>query len=138
MIKHFVHFYSPGTLFSEESVKEIKSWDIELAKKMAGNITERHNATPYGFRFTTQEGGGKNWEPKTTKTSPLYYLGGKVETLKEVKARATADDRILISNMECNRYKKIITNTNSYKTTMPFEEGKDVLLEWTPPKRKGK
>jgi hypothetical protein len=138
MIKHFVTFYSPGTLFSENTKKEIKSWDIELAKKMAHKITERYGATPYGFQFTTCEGGGDNWAPKEIAKSPMYFLGGKVETLAEVKARATENDRILISNMECNHYKKIITNTNSYKSTLPFDDKKDVLLDWTPKKRSKK
>ena len=59
----------------------------------------------------------------------MYYLGGKVETLAEVKARATKDDSILIANMECNHYDRIITNTNSWKVTQPLNP-KDVVLDW--------
>jgi hypothetical protein len=138
MKKHFVTFYSPGTFVDEETTKEVKSWDVKLAKKMAYDITERYNALPFGFMFFTKEGGGKNWNPKTVKTSPLYYLGGKVETLEQVRARATKDDEILISNMECNKIKKVITNNNSYKTTRPFREGKDIILDWVPKKEASK
>lgn len=137
MIKHFVTFYSPGTFFHEETTKEIESWDVQLAKKMAHTITERYHATPFAFQFSTQKGGGENWNPKIVKESPKYYLGGKIETLSEVKARATEKDRILISNMECNGWKRIITNTNSYRITQPFQD-KDILLEWEPKPKKDK
>jgi hypothetical protein len=59
----------------------------------------------------------------------MYYLGGKVKTLKQVKDRATEDDRILISNMECNGYKRIITNTNSWKWIAPLEDN-DIVLDF--------
>src|SRR5208337_1301855 len=115
--KHFVTFYSPGTFVSEQTEKPIDSWDIEKAKKMARKIKERYDATPYGFRFSTRSRGDKDLDSKVTATSPMYYLGGKVETLAEVKARATEEDRILVSNMEINGYERIITNTNSWKCT---------------------
>jgi hypothetical protein len=59
----------------------------------------------------------------------MYYLGGKVETLAQVKKRATEKDSILVSNMECNKWNKIITNNNSWSITLPLEKG-DVVLEW--------
>src|ERR1035437_7684313 len=99
--KHFVTFYSPGTFVAEDTEKSIDSWDIEKAKKMARSIKERHGACPYGFRFTTRGRSSEDLDSKIVKTSPLYWLGGKVETLAEVEARRTKDDSILISNMEC-------------------------------------
>ncbi len=126
---HFVTFYSPGTFVAETSTKPIQLWDVDAAKTMARAITERYNATPYGFRFTTRSRGQKDLDSKVTATSPLYYLGGIVETLAQVKARATEKDRILISNMEGNGLKKIITNTNSWRWTQPLE-ATDVVLEW--------
>jgi hypothetical protein len=59
----------------------------------------------------------------------LYYLGGTVETLEEVKARATDKERILISNMEINKWDRVITNTNSWKWTQPLEPD-DIVLDW--------
>jgi hypothetical protein len=129
MKRHFVEFYSPGTIVAEVSEKPIKSWSVASAKRMAKRIKERHGATPYGFRFITRERGVQDLDSKITKRSPLYYLGGKVETLKEVKARATEKERILVSNMECNGIKRIITNDNSWRFTGEFHD-EDVVLSW--------
>ena len=131
MKKHFVVFMSPGTLFHETTSKEIDSWDVEKAKQMATGISERYGATPFGFYFTTRSRGAKDLDAKVTATSPTYFLGGKVETLEEVKARATKEDSILIGNMECNGWNRIITNTNSWKVTQPLKD-EDVVLDWQP------
>ena len=121
MKKHFVTF-----LFHETTEKEIDSWDVEKAKQMATGISERYGATPFGFYFTSRSRGSKDLD------SPTYYLGGKVETLEEVKARATEGDRILISNMERHGFSRIITiTTNAWKVTQLFNDG-DVVLDWTP------
>lgn len=130
LIKHFVSFYSPGTFVSESTDREIPRWDIELAQKMAREVTERYGATPYGFHFFTRERGEGDLDSKVTKRSSMYYLGGKVLTLAEVEARNDPNDRILISNMRCNDYKRIIENTNSWKFVGELKDD-DVVLEWT-------
>jgi hypothetical protein len=126
--QHFVRFFSPGTFVAETSDKPIDSWDVEAAKKMARQITERHGATPYGFQFVTMGRGDNDLNSRELDRSPMYYLGGKVETLAEVKARATDRDRILISNMEGNGYERIVTTINGYKWTQPLRPD-DVVLE---------
>jgi hypothetical protein len=129
MVKaHFVTFYSPGTFVAETTTKPIPSWDVEKAKAMAKGIKERYGALPYGFQFITRTRGAKDLDSKVSKTSPMYYLGGKIETLAEVKARATEKDRILIANMEGNGYKRIITNDNSWIWTQPLKDS-DIVLE---------
>lgn len=129
MKAHFVTFYSPGTFVAETTEKPIGEWDVEKAKKMAKEIVERYNARPYGFRFLTRERGENDLDSKVTKTSAMYYLGGKIETLAQVKKRATEKDRILVSNMECNGWNRIVTNSNSWLVTQPLEKG-DVVLDW--------
>ena len=131
MEKHFVTFYSPGTFVAEQTELPISKWDTDVAIGMARTIKERHGATPYGFRFTTRSRKNNKLDSRETKRSPMYYLGGKVETLDEVKARATERDRILIANMEGNRYDRIITNDNSWRWTQPLEK-EDVVLEFQP------
>ncbi len=129
--QHYVTFYSPGTFVAETSAKPVDSWDVYAAVKMAREVKERHGAVPYGFRFTTRGRGPDDLDAKQTAQSPFYYLSGKVETLAEVKARATPDDRILIGNMEGNGYDRIITNCNSWRWTQPLKDD-DVVLEFTP------
>jgi len=131
MKKHFVEFLSPGTFVSETTVKPIKKWDVDEAVKMARGIKERHGATPYGFRFFTRERGAGDLDSKVVKTGGIYFLGGKILTLAQVKARKKAGDGILISNMECNKIERVIENTNSWRVTLPFRD-EDTLLEFTP------
>ena len=131
MQAHFVTFYSPGTFVHEETTKSIESWDVKVASTMAREISERYGAKPFGFRFTTRSRSEGDLDSKVKNTSPMHYLGGKIETLAEVKARATPDDRILVSNMEGNGYERIITNINSWKVTMPLRVD-DVVLDWNP------
>ncbi len=128
--KHFVRFFSPGTMFAEISEQEIASWDVDKAVELAKGVVERYGAKPYGFRFSTVSKMGTDWDVKTetTATSSMYYLGGQVFTLAEVEARNNPDESILISNMTCNGYDRIIENNNSWKSTQPFSEG-DVLLD---------
>lgn len=129
MKQHFVIFQSPGTFVHEETEKPIDSWDVEKAKDMARKIKERHGATPFAFYFTTRSRTEKELDSKVTEKSCTYFLGGKVETLEEVKARNLPDEKILRRNMEANNIKKILVNTNSYKVTVPLEKD-DVVLDW--------
>jgi len=58
----------------------------------------------------------------------MHYLGGKVSTLEEIKARGEASDRILISNMEGNGWGRVIQSTSGWAWTQPLTAD-DVLLE---------
>lgn len=129
MKKHFVTFYSPGTFVSEETEKPIDAWDVDKAIEMARNIKERYSATPYGFRFSTRSRRREDLDSKVSKTSPMYFLGGKVETLAQVRKRNDPKERILLANMESNGYARIITNNNSWKWTGPLGDD-DIVLNW--------
>lgn len=68
-------------------------------------------------------------DSKQTAKSGIYYLGGKLRTLEEVKADNLPNESILRSNMEGNGYHTIIENTNSWKFTGPFQD-EDTLLDF--------
>lgn len=127
MEAHFVTFYSPGTFFAEATEKPISSWNVEIAKQMAAAITERYDARPYGFRFTTRSRNADELDSKVTATSPMHYIGCKVETLEEIKAKDNPSDRILISNMEGNGWDKIVSPKEGWGWSQPLRDS-DVVL----------
>lgn len=129
MTKHYVVFYSPGTFVSEQSQKEIDTWDINAAREMARSIQERHGATPYGFQFITRGRYDDELDSREIDRSSMYYLGGKVETIEEVFARNDPKEEILRENMKINGYNRIIVNTNSWKSTFPLNDS-DVVLDY--------
>lgn len=133
--KHFVTFFSPGTFMAEETTKEIGSWDVDQAMKMAHDVVERYGATPWGFRFSTRGRDSNDLDSREIKRSCLYHLGGKVETLAEVEARNDPKEEILRSNMRGNGYDKIVVNDNSWRSTQPLGKD-DVVLDWKPRKKR--
>ena len=108
----YVVFYSPGTFVSEETSKEVDSWDVDAAAEMAKSIKERHGAVPYGFRFNTRGREEGEMDSRVIAKSPFYFLGGTVKTLEQVEAENNPDNHILISNMKCNGYDMVIANNN--------------------------
>jgi hypothetical protein len=129
--RHYVTFASPGTFFHETSTLPIERWDPRLAVTMAERVVERHGARPYGFKFETRlesdpvsdgRGGTLRVEPKTIRKSAFHHLGGTVETLAEVEARALPSERVLCANMRNNHWPLIVVNTNSYRSVQPFRE----------------
>ena len=90
--KHFVTFLSPGSFVAEDTTREIASWDVDEAVVMARGVTERHGATPYGFRFSTRSRGPDDLDSRVTARSGLYWLGGTVNTLAELEAENDPED----------------------------------------------
>lgn len=127
--KHFVVFFSPGTFMAEQTLKPIESWDVNKAIELSYSIKVRHNATPYAFQFVTRSRGDEDLDSKESARSNMYYLGGEVYTLKELKAENAREDGILIKNMEANNWDKIIKNTNSYKWAGILQDG-DIVLAY--------
>ena len=127
MKKHFVLFFSPGTFVAEQTEMKIDSWDTDAAVEMARGIKERHGATPYGFRFITRERGPKDLDSRIAQRSGMYYLGGDVLTLEDLEKRNNPQDKILIENMRCNGWARVIENRNSWKWTATLED-EDVVL----------
>src|SRR5262249_15810152 len=129
--KHQVTFYSPGTLFSELSTYDIESWDTAKAVELSEKVVERYGAKPYGFVFETlltmpkiprADGGSFTVQPKLKERSGIHFLGGKLETYDEVEARNDPKESILRSNMRGNEMWIVCINTNSFRSTLPFDE----------------
>lgn len=127
MKAHFVTFYSPGTFVAEDRTQEIPEWDVKLAVKLSKKIVERYGARPYGFRFTTRTRGPKDLDSKVTATSPMHYIGCKVETLAEIEARNDPKEKILRENMRNNNWDRVVVTTSGWRWTQPLQKG-DVVV----------
>jgi hypothetical protein len=57
----------------------------------------------------------------------MYYLGGKIITLEELKARKSPNDSTLISNMECNDWDKVVETNNSWRWIQPLRKGDKIV-----------
>jgi len=132
MKAHFVTFYSPGTFVAELTTKPVEAWDVDTAVEMAGEVTERHGVTPYGFRFTTRARGENDLDSKVVAMSPMHYIGGVVRTIEEVRAKADPEERILLANMGGNGYARVWQTTKGWRCTLPFYDGDVVLPEPKP------
>lgn len=135
MEKHFVTFYSPGTFFNEVSDMDIDSWDVDKAVEMSHEVNERYGATPYGFKFNTRSRGPEDLDSRVTKTSGMYHLGGTIKTIEDVE-KENGDAVILLSNMRNNNIEKVVENRNSWKSTVPFNEGDVLISDYIPRPRK--
>lgn len=129
MKQHFVTFFSPGTFVNEETTKPIDSWDVKKATKMAADVLERYNATPFGFQFTTRERGENDLDSHVAKRSPMYYLGGQVMTVEQVEAQKDPNNKILIQNMRSNNIERVLVNDNSWRWVAALNPG-DVVLDY--------
>ena len=128
MRKEFVTFYCPGTLVAETIVREVKRWDKDEAVAMSRSVTARYDARPYAFRFHTRERGPEDLDSKITRKSPLYFLGGRIDTLEDIEARGDPRDEVLLSNMRSNGYRRIITTTEGWRWTQPLDDS-DVVID---------
>ena len=117
--QRFVSFSSPGSFFDENTGSSIKDpTDLAAICKKAKKIKERYNASPYGF--TIVDGNGKS-------LSGMYFITGELSKYDDIIE--SVDTSILRSNMRCNDWPYIVTNTNSYKSTRSFDE-KDCIVNW--------
>jgi hypothetical protein len=110
----YVEFYYPGIMVDEASVKVVNHRDSKKVNVPSGS---------FGFRFfdvkSTEEGDVK-MESDRLNLSPMYYYGGRIMTLDDVR-REMPNDRILISNMESNGWSRVIKcRTGNFK---PFDGG---------------
>lgn len=127
MQQHFVTFFSPGTFVAETTEKPIDSWNVDDAVAMAALITERYGAKPYGFRFTTRGREDHELDSKVIATSPMHYIGGKIETLEEIETRNDPSESILRTNMRGNGYSRVWTTTEGWRWTQPLSD-EDVVI----------
>lgn len=112
-MKKKITFYSPGTFVSETNVEEIEGKNLQEiitnSVLYSKSITQRYGAVPYGFTVQNEKG--------------IFFLPHMmVETVDEIKNRKDVKDKILISNMENNHWKSIVTTNQGWKISQPFQD----------------
>ena len=90
---------------------------------MAQHIVERYQSRPYGFTFSTRARTDDELDSKTIATSTMYFLGGTIESLEQVKRRNDPNDSTLIRNMENNGIARIIRGDSPWRWCQPFNKG---------------
>lgn len=125
-MKHKARYLIPGSLFPEETTKDLARRDPALA---------RREAPEYAFAFTLYDveevpdlGPDFRVTAKPKNETGRYYLGGTVYTVAELEDAfgSDPDKSILISNIKGNGYKAAIhCSTGNWQ---PFEDG-DTLLD---------
>lgn len=127
LTKHYVTFYSSGTFVAESTSQEIESWDIAQAQQLATTIRERYNAMPFGFRFTTRERADDDFDSREVARSGMYYINCNVLTADDIETRADPADDILLSNMRCNGWDRVVQTKAGWRWTQPLNTD-DVVL----------
>lgn len=117
-IEHYVEFYYPGFLFCETESKKVKERDFTKIKLPKGC---------YGFRFYDIASEKKKEIALTSHRLNIsgMFFTGEIWSLQDVKEKLP-DSKILISNMECNGWDKVVKTRMG--NMLPFEKD-DVLLE---------
>ncbi len=127
--QEYAVFYSPGTMFAEQTSRPIENRDLRAAVAIGETIVERYSARPYGFRFETRivadpipdgVGGTLAVASKTIDTSGLHFLGGRLETIDDVAARADKREETLLWNMRVNDHPIVCITENGFRSTQPF------------------
>lgn len=92
-VKTYIEFFYPDIFSNESVVEEVSNRDIKNVSVSDG---------VFGFRFFdvmfTEESGVK-MQSSGINYSPMYYYGGRVMTLSEVRLEKPKDYRLLIKTM---------------------------------------
>lgn len=122
MQQHYVVFYHEGIIVADQYSEPIDSWDVDTALKIWRSKTL--GSKPFCFKFITKARTDEELDSKVVQESSMYFLGGRVLDLQQVK-REMPTEHILISNMEGNNWNKVI-DTPRHRIQV-FPEGSVVL-----------
>lgn len=99
MTKHYVRYWFPGIIVSEDSIEEIKSRNVKIKPPKGA----------YAYQFFDREEVEKDGETligKPKNESGMFYLGGEVKTREDIEREMPGS--ILASNMRCNKIERVV------------------------------
>jgi hypothetical protein len=120
MIRHYAEYYHPGIIVSETSLVEVPERNPALIAQKQGS---------YGFRFFDRKvviaDEGEELSGARKNVSGMYYWPD-CDIMDIEAARAwKGGDSILVRNMECNGYDKVVNTP--FGQSFPLRDG-DVVL----------
>jgi hypothetical protein len=104
--KYYVEYLMPGIFMPESSMENIQESDMRSLEYIKGRAPEG----AFAFIFKVRTEIVKDKEILVGRWKELrgrFYIGGTIYTLQQMK-RIHSELTILISNMECNGWKKVI------------------------------
>jgi hypothetical protein len=123
-IEHWVKYFIPGTLFSEEDTQKITNRNVAAAVAKMPKYAFAFQFYDVVVKEGTLEDGTKITDRKPVKFSGRYYPEATTYTLDDIK-REKGEDSILTRNMISSDYKVVVkTRCGNYQ---PLEEGDQVI-----------
>lgn len=121
MLKHYVEYVYPGCIVSESSKREVTDRIPELAR-------EKMPEGAFGFRFMDRQEMTSNGETLSGEFKDIgsWHYEGTMYTIEEVKS-LFPDKEILISNMECNHWNRVVKT--KFGQFINLNDGDVVLAE---------
>jgi hypothetical protein len=117
-LKHYVEFLYPGIFVSESSVNEVKDRDPDKV------VVPKECFAFLFFDRTETIVDDEILVGKRKNESGRYYINGVIYTLEQVKNQFP-ESKILISNIQCNKWNKVIkTRAGNWQ---PFEKNDTVI-----------
>jgi hypothetical protein len=112
--KHYVKFFFPNVFVDDSETKQVETRETSSLK-----LPQFCHAFSFFDRVETSSG-GEVLKGKPKNFSGMYYVDGEAWTLEQVRSKLP-EERILIANMEGNKWGKVIRTRNG--GFRPFEKG---------------
>lgn len=124
---HFIKFHLPGDVVPTTLSPRIPSWDIPTAITLAD---ARAILRPYAFQFVTLGRDHHALERREMAASQMYYLGGTVMDLEELRDMGTPLAVELAETMAKHNFTHVIRTRDGKLRLLPPDA---VVLDYVAP-----
>ncbi|PZM08070.1 hypothetical protein CPY51_30470 [Rhizobium tubonense] len=127
MSKEYAVFLFNGSFTNTERPVQVPCRDVDRATEIAQQLTLQYGAPPFAFHFESRV----DSLDSIGNRSGLYYLGGTIQTLAEIRAECNPSNQRMIWNLEARGIDKIVTNNCPCLACFPLRD-EDQVLTWEP------
>lgn len=118
----YLEFMYPGVITAEYSQKKVEGREPKKLEWPDGAYAAQY------FDIYTIEDEGHVYKTRRENLSPLYYKpDAKVMTVEDVE-REMPNEKILISNMKCNKWDKVVFSRFGDRYSWPQVFSKDCVI----------